>query len=122
VYLKKALAVLGMGYTEAKEGETLTLMGFTKTEIIPDCLGEIKTGCSYSVGIRQTDKGYELAADWWAIETFTGKKQADIVNPILRRYAYETIIDKVRDMGYAVVREEEDARANVRLTVRRWGD
>jgi hypothetical protein len=121
-YLKKALNVLGMDYSEAKEGETLTLPGFTKTEIISGCLAEIKTGCSYGIGIRQTATGYELAADWWAIETFTGQKQTDILNRITRQYAYETVIDKIRDMGYAIVKEEEDARENVRLTLRRWGD
>ncbi len=32
---------------------------------------------SYSIGIRQKEKGYEVAADWWAIETFTGQKQEE---------------------------------------------
>lgn len=118
--LKKALTALGIEFTEAQEGQTLTLKGYGKNEIIEDCIMEIKTGSSYSVGVRKKEKGYEIAADWWAIETFTGQKQEDIMNRITRQYAYETVMDKIRGMGYSVVEEEQDARENLRITVRRW--
>lgn len=42
------------------------------------------------------------------------------MNKITRQYAYETIMDKVKDLGYTVVQEEEDSKKNVHLTVRRW--
>ncbi len=42
------------------------------------------------------------------------------MNKITRQYAYETIIDKVKNMGYSVVQEEEDTKNNIHLTVRRW--
>jgi hypothetical protein len=118
--LKKALTALGIQYTEAVEGRTLTLKGYGKNEIITDCIMEIKTGSSYSIGIRKKEKGYEIAADWWAIETFTGQKQDDIMNRITRQYAYETVMDKIKTMGYNVVQEEQDAKENLRITVRRW--
>jgi hypothetical protein len=120
VYLKKALKSLAIQFTEAKEGETLTLRGYGKNEIIDGCIMEIKTGSSYSIGIRQKEKGYEVAADWWAIETFTGQKQEEIMNKITRQYAYETIMDKIKGMGYSVIQEEQDAKENVRISVRRW--
>jgi hypothetical protein len=119
-YLKKALESLNIQYLEAKEGETLTLNGYTKNEVIAGCIMEIKTGSSYSIGIRKKDKGYEVAADWWAIETFTGHKQEDLLNRITRQYAYETIMDKIKGMGYSVVNEEQDVKDNLRITVRRW--
>ncbi len=119
-YLKKALKVLGMKYVEAEEKTTLTLKGYGKNEIIENCIFEIKTGSSYSIGIRQAKKGYEVVADWWAIETFTGQKQEDIMNKITRQYAYETIMDKVHEMGYSIVQEEQDIKDNIRITVRRW--
>ena len=118
--LKKALKTLNMQFTEAEENQTLTLKGYGKNEEIHDCIMEIKTGSSYSIGIRKKEKGYEIAADWWAIETFTGQKQEDIMNRITRQYAYETIMDKVKGMGYSVVQEEQDAKENLRITVRRW--
>jgi hypothetical protein len=120
VNLKKALTTLGIAYIEAKEGETLTLKGYGKNEIITNCILEIKTGSSYSIGIRKKEKGYEIAADWWAIETFTGQKQEDLINRITRQYAYETVMGKIKQMGYNVVQEEQDTKNNLRIMVRRW--
>ncbi|MDR0320583.1 MAG: DUF1257 domain-containing protein [Treponema sp.] len=119
-YLKKALETLNIQFVEAKEGETLTLKGYGKNEVITGCIMEIKTGSSYSIGIRKKEKGYEVAADWWAIETFTGQKQEDIMNRITKQYAYETIMDKIKGMGYSVIQEEQDVKENLRITVRRW--
>jgi hypothetical protein len=128
--LKKALAALNIQYVEAEENETLTLKGYSKNEIIQNCIMEIKTGSAYSIGIRKKKTGceiasyeiasYEIAADWWAIETFTGQKQEDIMNRITRQYAYETVMDKIRKMNYSVVSEESDTKENLRITVRRW--
>lgn len=119
-HLKKALEALGITYNEAKEGNNLTLLGYEKHEVIEDCIMEIKTNSKYGVGIRKLGDNLEIVADWWAIETFTGEKQEDFLNRITRQYAYETIMDKVKGLGYEVVQEEQDARENVRVTVRRW--
>lgn len=119
--LKKALESLSMRYVEAEEGKRLSLLGYGKDEIIEDCVMEIKTGSKYGIGIRKVGEQYEVVADWWAIETFTGEKQDDIMNRITRRYAYETVMDKVHAMGYDLVQEEQDAKNNLRITVRRWG-
>jgi hypothetical protein len=81
---------------------------------------EIKTGSPYSIGIRKRQGGYEAAADWWAVETFSGQKQEQFLERLMRRYAYHLIMDKTRGMGFFTVSEEEDARANLRICVRRW--
>jgi hypothetical protein len=120
VYLRKALKALGIQFAEAEGNETLTLRGYQKDEVIEDCIMEIKTGSSYGIGVRRKGKGYEVVADWWAIETFTGQKQRDIMDKITRQYAYETVMDKVKGMGYSIVQEEQDAKENLRITVRRW--
>lgn len=119
-FLKKALESLEMKYVEAEENQKLTLQGYGKDEEIEDCIFEIKTDSKYSIGLRKVNENYEFVADWWAIETFTGLKQDEILNKITRQYAYETILDKVKDMGYSVVQEDEDTKNNIHLTVRRW--
>ena len=96
------------------------MQGYGKDEQIEGCIFEIKTGSKYSIGLRKVNKNYEFVADWWAIETFTGLKQEEILNKITRQYAYETILDKVKDMGYSIVQEDEDNKNNIHLTVRRW--
>lgn len=120
-YLKRALDALDIKYVEASENQYLTLQGYEKREEIKNCAFEIKTGSKYSIGIQKKENNYEFIADWWAIETFTGLKQDEIINKITRQYAYETIIDKVKDLGYSVVQEDEDTKNNIHLTVRRWG-
>jgi hypothetical protein len=119
-YLKRTLEHLGMDYELAPAGETLTLLGFSKNETIDGCLMEIKTGSAYSIGIRRTRGGYEAAADWWAVETFSGHKREALLDRIMRRYAYEVVMDKTREMGFSLASEEEDAQANLRICVRRW--
>jgi hypothetical protein len=119
-YLKKALDSLGMDYELAPAGETLTLGGFGKNETIDGCVMAIKTGSAYRIGIRRTHEGYEAAADWWAVETFSGLRREDLLNRIMRRYAYEAVMDKARDMGFVLASEEEDAQANLKICVRRW--
>lgn len=119
-FLKKALDALSIKYVEAEENSTLTLTGYGKGEEIEGCIFEIKTGSKYSLGLRKVGENYEFVADWWAIETFTGQKQEDLLNKITRQYAYETVLDKVKNMGYSVVDETQDLQQNLRLTVRRW--
>lgn len=119
-YLKKALESLGMGFVEADENQLLTLCGYGKGEEIQGCIMEIKTGSKYSIGLRKIGENYEFVADWWAIETFTEQKQEDLLNKITRQYAYETVLDKVKDMGYSIVEETQDLQQNLKLTVRRW--
>ena len=118
--LKKALKNINMEFIEAQNDQLITVHGYGKDELIENCIMEIKTGCKYSVGVRKVDKNYEFVADWWAIETFTGLKQEDIINKITRQYAYENVLDKVKGMGYNVVEEKQDLQLNVKLTLRRW--
>ncbi len=118
--LKKALKNINMEFIEAQNDQLITVHGYGKDELIENCIMEIKTGCKYSVGVRKVDKNYEFVADWWAIETFTGLKQEDIINKITRQYAYENVLDKVKGMGYNVVEEKQDLQQNVKLTLRRW--
>lgn len=120
VCLKKALKNLGMRVIEAENGQTLTLQGYGKNETIEGCIMEIRTESKYSIGLRKVENGYEFVADWWAIETFTGQKQEDLINKITRQYAYDNVLDKVRAQGYSVVDETQDLKQNIKLTVRRW--
>lgn len=120
VYLKKALEALGIQYTESKENLLLTVKGYGKNENIEDCVMEIKTGCQYGVGIRKNGNRYEVVADWWAVETFTGQTQESFLNKLTRQYAYETVMDKIKDMGYSIVQQDCDTKDMTRITVRRW--
>ncbi|WP_234969124.1 DUF1257 domain-containing protein [Alkalispirochaeta americana] len=117
--LKQALKNLGIAYTEAAEGTTLSIKGWEQETA--QARISIETGCSYPIGVTLNDKGEaEFVADWWAIETWTERKQTDILAEFTRQYAYETVMDKVRSSGYDVVTEESDSEERVRVVVRKW--
>lgn len=119
VNLKKALDNLGLTYVEGTVAQPVTINGYEgeTTEV----LMEIKTGCRYSVGlIKNKDNEYELVSDWWGLETNLGVKQKDFVSGIMKQYAYNTVLDKVKEKGYSVVSEQQDSNKNIKLVVRRW--
>lgn len=117
--LTRALDRLEVPYIRAESGHKLGVKGLEKQQAEVDL--EIKTGSAYSVGVRVGQDGTcELVADWWAIETFTGRTQTDFVDSLTREYAYVTVMDRVHDMGYSVVTEEESASKQIRLVVRKW--
>ncbi|MBN2735372.1 MAG: DUF1257 domain-containing protein [Spirochaetales bacterium] len=115
--LKLALKTLGMSYEEAIENKKVIVKGWEKNNLEADL--SINPGCSYGIAVNKVNDEYELNADWWAIETYTGKTQEDLINKIEKQYAYETIMDKIKQQGYSVVTEEE-SKDQIKLVVRRW--
>src|SRR5512145_1039311 len=86
VQLKQALHDLEFQFQEAEAGSSLVIKGWEKqTESVQL---EIKTGCSYSVGVVLNEGNYEFVADWWGLETYTGVTQQDFLNKITQKYAY----------------------------------
>ncbi len=120
IMLKQALKDLNLEYVEAEAGQHLKIKGWNKEEF--ECLLEIKTGGPYSVGIVQNKQteNYEFVADWWGVETYTELAQDQYMNRITQRYAYHTVMDKIKDKGYSLVNEEVDEDNNVRLVLRKW--
>ncbi|WP_245534082.1 DUF1257 domain-containing protein [Alkalispirochaeta alkalica] len=117
--LKQALKSLGIAYTEATQGTTLSIKGWEQ-ETAQASLS-IETGCSYPIGVTVNAEGeVDFVADWWAIETWTERKQSDILAEFTRQYAYETVMDKVRSSGYDLVSEECDSEERLRVVVRKW--
>lgn len=118
--LKKTLDELEIKYCLPVNGEKLTVTDWKKNKTEVDL--EIKTGCSYSVGLvyNEQEKNYQFVADWWGVETFTGVKDDEYLNRILQKYSYNSVIDKVRKQGYSVVREERDENNNIRLSLSKW--
>jgi hypothetical protein len=119
-FLKKALTSLGYAFQEAEAGQTLEIKGWEgeKTKAVL----EINPGCSYGIGvIVNEDETCELVADWWAIETYTERKQEDFVKEITKQYAYETVMDKVKKAGYSTVTEEQDDKDQIHIVLRKWG-
>ncbi|MDC7220323.1 MAG: DUF1257 domain-containing protein [Spirochaetales bacterium] len=116
--LVKALHTLGYETEEALEGEKLCIKGWNEETIDADL--EIKLQGPYGIAVNRTEEGLELSSDWWGVETYTERKQDEILSEIQKQYAYETVMDKIQAGGYSVVNEEEDNKENLHIVVRRW--
>ncbi|MBN1699168.1 MAG: DUF1257 domain-containing protein [Spirochaetales bacterium] len=116
---KEALKELDIEFTEAGETQDVTITGWQgKKEKV---LMELKTGSSYSVGLVENKEGsYEFVADWWGVETYTGITREDYINKLTQKYAYCTVMDRIKDKGYDIVKEEVDGKQNIRILIRKW--
>jgi len=118
VMLKKALLSLGYTFSEASAGVKREVKAWEDQTIEADL--EIKLEGPYGIAVNRTEKGLEIAADWWAVETYAGRKQEQILSEINKQYAYETVMDKMSAGGYSLVQEEQEEKENIHLVVRRW--
>ena len=116
--LQKALTALGYEFQSAEGSQKLQVKAWDKNIIEADM--EIKLEGPYGIAVNQTEEGIELSADWWAVETYTERKQKEILEEINKQYAYETVMDKIHSDGYTVVIEEQDSKENLHIVVRRW--
>jgi hypothetical protein len=119
VRLKTIINEMGYGILEASEGLKIYIDGWNKAK--EEVILKIKTGCSYDIGVIRNEEGmYEFVADWWGVESTSGIVQEDFINKITQKYAYSTVMDKIREKGYDVVEEEVDDKQTIRIVVRRW--
>lgn len=120
--LKKSLADLKIQYTEITEENKIEIKSWDKKNITSDIKLEIKTGSSYNVGVIFNDKTKtcEFIADWWGVESHSGINTDDFINKISQRYAYNNVMDKIKDKGYQIVNEEVDNKQNIRIVLRKW--
>ena len=120
--LKRSLKDLKMEFVDAANDSHIKLKSWGREEINEKILLEIKTGSSYNIGVvfNEKDHCYEFIADWWGIECFSGIKQDELTGKIFQRYAYDSIMDKVREKGYELVSEQTDNEQNIRVVLRKW--
>lgn len=117
--LKKAIERIDLKFEVSRDGSPIKIKGWEKSSLEAEM--EIKTGCSYGIGVVQSENGkYGLEADWWAIETYTGKTQKEITDSIKKEYAYVTVMEKISTLGYTLVEEKVDADNQVKLVLRKW--
>jgi hypothetical protein len=79
--------------------------------------------CQYDIGFVHNTKtqAYDMVADWWAIRDRIGQDQDQISQQIMQRYAYHKVLKTVKEQGFTLAEETQDAGQNLRLVVRKWG-
>lgn len=85
-------------------------------------LARFKNSCPYDIGFVQNPKtrAYDMEADWWAIQQHLGLQKDFLVNQINQYYAYQKVLKEVRQRGFTIAQEKQDADRSIRLLVRKW--
>jgi hypothetical protein len=117
VCLKRALDKLNMKYTHAEEGVVVKgWRGATTLAEISIDMGR------YGIGVVKNEDGtYGLVADWWGIETTTGKTEQEVVEEINREYAYQTVVVACEEQGYRIDEQTVAEDGTIKLSVSKWG-
>ena len=117
--LKQVLEDINIQFIESTAEQQISINCFNNEKI--DVQMELKTGGKYSVGVVEAEDGtYEFVADWWGVEMYTELNEQQYTNKIIQKYAYNSVMDKVRAKGYDFVQEEVDDKNNIHVVLRKW--
>src|SRR5215467_14005151 len=90
VALKKALADMGLTFTEATAEQQVVVRGYKGAKINAEV--SIDMG-KYDIGVvQQADGSYQMVADWWGIETTRGTQEKEFVEELTQKYAYQQVV------------------------------
>ena len=100
--LYRALDELGLAYEVGTEEAPARVIGYMHEEITAIAAIRIP-GTTYGIGVVLADDGetYELAGDWWGLETTTGRTEREIVDEIGRAYSLARVRIACEEAGYA---------------------
>jgi len=70
---------------------------------------------------KGTDGHYRVIADTQGLGPKQVQAQTRFVQQIVQRYAYRTVLDRLKAQGYVVAQEEQKADRTIRLVLRKWG-
>ncbi len=110
-FITQALDELGYQYQVGP----VQIRGFSGRQVQVDI--KILTR-GYDVGLRKTDAGYEIVADWWGVK---GLKREAFQSQLLQRYAYHATRAKLEAQGFTLVNEEAQEGQRIHLVLRRMG-
>ncbi|MBV9468156.1 MAG: DUF1257 domain-containing protein [Abitibacteriaceae bacterium] len=106
-------ALKDLGYT-CEEGNVEVLgYGSNRTRV------EVKISTrnsGYDIGFHKTGNAYEMVADWWGIRDI---RQADFLQQVTQRYAYNAARAKLEEQGFSLVTEEQERDGCIHLVLRR---
>jgi hypothetical protein len=116
--IKKALADLELSYSEAAQGQDVTVRGYRGDTL--KAAMSIDMG-KYDIGVIANAEGtYDLTADWWGVETTKGVSEEEFKHRLSQRYQYHNVKMACEDKGYSVEEELNEEDGSIRLVVRKW--
>jgi hypothetical protein len=116
--IKKALEDLQLKFTEAEQGQSVTVRGYRGDKL--QAAMSIDMG-RYDIGvIENADGTYGVTADWWGVETTKGVSEQEFQDQLAQKYQYHNVKQACEEKGYAVEEEVNEEDGSIRLVVRKW--
>jgi hypothetical protein len=116
--LKKALADMQLKFTEAEQGQTVSVRGYRGDKLQASMCIDMGR---YDVGVVDNQDGtYDIVADWWGVETTKGVSEAEFKDTLSQKYQYHNVKQACEEKGYAVEEEVNEEDGSIRLVVRKW--
>lgn len=116
--LMTALDRLGLPYTIGSTAAPAKVRGYLHQEITAHV--SIDLGHGYDLGIVKGEDGnFEIAADWWGIESTGGRTEREVVDEIARAYSFARVEEACKENGWTMEgMQEEDG--TVQVVAARW--
>ncbi|MDB4959465.1 MAG: hypothetical protein JWO36_7034 [Myxococcales bacterium] len=116
--IKKALADMQLKFTEAQDGQTVTVRGYRGDKL--QAAMSIDMG-RYDIGVVDNQDGtFGITADWWGVETTKGVSEEEFKDQLSQKYQYHNVKQACEEKGYAVEEEVNEEDGSIRLVVRKW--
>ena len=94
----RALDRLNLRYAVGSAEMPATVRGYLHQEITAEVAVDFG---KYDLGlVRGQDGNYEVAADWWGIESTTGRTEREVMDEIARAYSIERVSLACREAGW----------------------
>ena len=117
--IKKALEDMQHNFTEAEQGQTVTVRGYRGDKLQAAICVDMGR---YDVGVVENGDGtYGITADWWGVETTKGVSEEEFRDQLSQKYQYHNVKQACEEKGYAVEEEVNEEDGSIRLVVRKWG-
>lgn len=102
------------------EGEAVHVRGYIHEQITAKMVIQFE---KYDLAVVPSDNfaadgTYEFAADWWGLETTTGRTEREIVDEICREYAVARVTIACTEAGYELAPVEVGEDGSVTLVAR----
>ena len=116
--IKKALADLELQFTEAEQGQSVSVRGYRGDKL--QAAIAIDMG-RYDIGVLDNQDGtYDITADWWGVETTKGISEEEFKHQLSQRYQYHNVKQVCEDKGYAFEEEVNEEDGSIRIVVTKW--
>ncbi len=112
--LIKSIVDLGIEYRQLKSMRSADGKMHKVDLVVTDEFGK-------EIGFEKAETGeYKIISDCADLTKPELKKQSGFIKKIRQRYAYNTVMDKLKKEGYVIAEEEKVQNNSIRIVARKW--